>query len=345
MSDRLAAYRSQRPEPAHELSNLTANGSGSDTAASSRADFLSESNEITSLQVAINNLTNNVRYIAKLHTRSLSTTAADEAVTRELAIIKEETSKLQNDIRDRIAYLANQPGDDMRVNQTKLIRKRFMEVLQDYRRAEQDFTNRSKQRVGRQFRVVKPDATDEEVKQVIDASASGTEIFSEAVLASSYGEARSAYREVQSRQQDLAQMERTMAELAQLFNDMQVIVEQHDDRIKEIEHTAQEVNVNTEKGTKLTEEAVRIARRIRKKKWICFWICVFIVALLALILGLYFGEPAKRQEGPFTLSAVERRRSEMKSASKHLTGYISATMVSHDLLNFTPATILTVLEM
>ncbi len=67
---------------------------------------------------------------------------------------------------------------------------------------------------------VKPDATDDEVRQVIDASASGTQIFSEAVLSSSYGEARSAYREVQSRQQDLAQMERTMAELAQLFNDV-----------------------------------------------------------------------------------------------------------------------------
>ncbi|SJL15667.1 uncharacterized protein ARMOST_19171 [Armillaria ostoyae] len=282
MSDRLAAYRSQHPEPA---SNLPANGSGSGTAVSSRADFLSE---ITSLQEAINNLTNNIRYISTLHTRSLNTASGDETVTRELGIIKEETSKLQNDIRDRIAFLANQPGDDMRVNQTKLIRKRFMDVLQDYRRAEQDFTNRSKQRVGRQFRIVKPDATDDEVRQVIDASASGTQIFSEAVLSSSYGEARSAYREVQSRQQDLAQMERTMAELAQLFNDA-TIVEQHDEQIKEIEHTAQEVNVNTEKGLSLTEEAVRLARSIRKKKWICFWICVCIIAILALVLGLALG--------------------------------------------------------
>ncbi|KAK0199113.1 t-SNARE [Armillaria mellea] len=286
MSDRLAAYRSQHPEPAHELNNLPANGSGSGTAVSSRADFLSE---ITSLQEAINNLTNNIRYISTLHTRSLNTASGDETVTRELGIIKEETSKLQNDIRDRIASLANQPGDDMRVNQTKLIRKRFMDVLQDYRRAEQDFTNRSKQRVGRQFRIVKPDATDDEVKQVIDASASGTQIFSEAVLSSSYGEARSAYREVQSRQQDLAQMERTMAELAQLFNDMQGIVEQHDDQIKEIEHTAQEVNVNTERGLSLTEDAVRLARSIRKKKWMCFWLCVCIIAILALVLGLALG--------------------------------------------------------
>ncbi|KAK0209057.1 t-SNARE [Desarmillaria ectypa] len=286
MSDRLATYRSQHPESAHELSNLTANGSSSGTAVSSRTDFLSE---ITSLQDAINNLTNNIRYVSTLHTRSLSATSADETITKELGTVKEETRKLSNNIRDRIAYLANQPGDDMRVNQTKLLRKRFMDVLQDYRRAEQDFTNRSKQRVGRQFRIVKPDATDDEVKQVIDASESGTRIFSEAVLSSSYGEARLAYREVQSRQQDLVQMERTMAELAQLFNDMQAIVEQHDEQIKVIEHTAQEVNVNTEQGLSLTEDAVRFARSIRKKKWMCFWICVCIIAILALILGLYFG--------------------------------------------------------
>ncbi len=39
---------------------------------------------------------------------------------------------------------------------------------------------------------------------------------------------------------------------------MQAIVEQHDEQIKEIEHTAQEVNANTEQGLSLTEEAVRL---------------------------------------------------------------------------------------
>ena len=35
-----------------------------------------------------------------------------------------------------------------------------------------------------------------------------------------YGEARSAYREVQERHEDIKRIERTIAELAQLFNDV-----------------------------------------------------------------------------------------------------------------------------
>ncbi len=112
-----------------------------------------------------------------------------------------------------------------------------MDAIQEYRRVEQDFSNKSKQRVGRQFKIgkstscsrcahvftpilVKPEATEAEVQQVMDHSSSGTQIFSDAVLSSSYGEARAAYREVQARQQDLIQMETTLAELAQLFNDV-----------------------------------------------------------------------------------------------------------------------------
>jgi t-SNARE complex subunit (syntaxin) len=38
-----------------------------------------------------------------------------------------------------------------------------------------------------------------------------------------YGEARTAYREVQERHEDIKRIERTIAELAQLFNDVRVI--------------------------------------------------------------------------------------------------------------------------
>ncbi|KAF9034975.1 t-SNARE [Hymenopellis radicata] len=234
-------------------------------------------------------LNNNVRLISSLHTRSLNTTSSDDSISSELERVTLETRTLSNAIRDKIALLANEPNDEMRANQIKLVKSKFMDAIQEYRRVEQDFSNKSKQRVGRQFKIVKPEATEAEVQQVIDHSSSGTQIFSDAVLSSSYGEARAAYREVQARQQDLVQMETTLAELAQLFNDMAVLVEQQDQTIKQIEEVAIDVNVNTEKGLASTEDAVRIAKAIRRKKWIFFWCCVLVVVILALVLGLYFG--------------------------------------------------------
>jgi hypothetical protein len=80
-----------------------------------------------------------------------------------------------------------------------------------------------------------------------------------------YGEARTAYREVQERHEDIKRIERTLGELAQLFNDvccsiisllciclstsqMSVLVEQQDEQINVIEEQAAVVEKDTEAG-------------------------------------------------------------------------------------------------
>ena len=69
---------------------------------------------------------------------------------------------------------------------------------------------------------VKPDASPDEVKAVVDDDQGG-QIFSQALMNSNrYGEARSAYREVQERHADIKKIERTLTELAQLFNDVSI---------------------------------------------------------------------------------------------------------------------------
>lgn len=80
-----------------------------------------------------------------------------------------------------------------------------------------------------------------------------------------YAESRQALREVQQRQQDIAKVEQTLAELAQLFQEvcrcllcpgifhliiwqMATLVEQQDAVIDSVQATAQAVTVDTEKG-------------------------------------------------------------------------------------------------
>jgi hypothetical protein len=62
------------------------------------------------------------------------------------------------------------------------------------------------------------------------------------------GESRAAYREVQERHQDLQRIEQTIAELAQLFNDMAILVEEQGEQVKAIENTTQTVQTDTEAG-------------------------------------------------------------------------------------------------
>jgi len=176
----------------------------------------------------------------------------------------------------------------MRRNRTALVRSKFFEAIQNYQKVEQEYRAKSRQRVERQLRIVKPDATPEEVAAV--AEGGGQQIFAQALTSSPrYGESRTAYREVQERQQDLKKMEQTLGELAQLFIDMGTLVEQQEETIDNIESTAKDVEADAGKAVKHLGKAVIHARSYRKGRWICFFVLLFVIAVLAIVLGVVFG--------------------------------------------------------
>ncbi|KAI0328558.1 t-SNARE [Cubamyces sp. BRFM 1775] len=311
--DKLAAYRARQqqqqqqdqPGQAHEMTPVgggayvpptspqTENGAGNGSS-DPMANFYSE---VTSIQDGIAQFSSNVSRIADLHSRTLNST--DEGASRQNEALLDDlvgqTRQLSNELKQRIQALASYPvtraqDQTIRKNQTGLLRQKFIEVLQNYQGVERDYRAKYRQRVERQFRIVKPDATPEEVAAVVDDAEGGAQIFTQALSSSTrYGESRMAYREVQDRHNDIKKIERTLEELTQLFNDMAVLVAQQDEALDRIQSRAESVQGHTAAGLQNTEKAVEHARSARRKRWICFGLFVAIIAILALILGLYFG--------------------------------------------------------
>ncbi|KIP09497.1 hypothetical protein PHLGIDRAFT_22874 [Phlebiopsis gigantea 11061_1 CR5-6] len=254
--------------------------------------------EITSIQDAISSYNANVSRIADLHNRTLNSTD-ENANQQNTAILDDligQTRDLGNSIKQRLQSLEAQPaqpGQDMRIrkNRTDFARSKFVEALQNYQQVERDYRQRYKQRVERQFKIVKPDATQDEVNAVVnDVSGGGDQIFAQALTSSTrYGESRAAYREVQERHADIQRIERTLEELAQLFNDMSVLINQQDETINNIEVQAQHVEDDTRGGLEQTEKAVVHARSARRKRWYCFFLCLIIAAIIAIVLGVTLG--------------------------------------------------------
>jgi len=106
-----------------------------------------------------------------------------------------------------------------------------------------------------------------------------------------HGEARSALREVQSRHQDIQKIERTITELAQLFNEMSIMIEIQETAIDNIEQKAQETETQMESGLQATEQAVVKARSARRKKWYCIGM---IVLIISTSLSLFRNCPCSR---------------------------------------------------
>ncbi|KAG9318804.1 t-SNARE [Chiua virens] len=301
--DRLAAMRaqqqggqyrtmpySQQDDSAYEMSDVkdsttNLNADAADTMASFYA-------EISSLQDSIKTFNSNVARIDEYHSRSLNN-ADDAAAQRNAAQLEElvmETSALSATLKRRVQALERQPGSgrdgQIRKQQTAFVKSKFVDAIQNYQQVEQQYRQKYKQRMERQFKIVKPDASPEEIRAVVNDE-SGGQIFSQALMNSNrYGESRAAYREVQERHQDIQRIEQTIAELAQLFNDMSIMVEQHNDIIDNIETTAATVEKDMETGIGHTDKAIVSARAARKKRWICFFLTLIILAIVAIILAV-----------------------------------------------------------
>jgi len=255
----------------------------------SMSDFYAE---ISSLQDALRSFNDSVARIGDLHSRSLNNTD-DNAAQRnaqQLDQLIDDTSALSSSLKTRVKDLERRGGSgrdgQIRKQQTALIKSKFVEAIQHYQTVEQQYRTKYKQRMERQFKIVKPDATPEEVRAVVNDE-SGGQIFSQALLNSNrYGESRAAYREVQERHEDIKRIEKTLGELAQLFNDMSILVEQQDETIMNIETTANNVVNDTEAGLGYTERAVVSARAARKKRWICFIICLIVLIIVGVVVGI-----------------------------------------------------------
>jgi len=247
--------------------------------------------EISSIQDSLRTLNDNVARIGDLHSRSLNNMddAAAQRNTAQLDELVEETSALSATLKKQIKVLEAGKGSgrdgQIRQQQTALVKSKFVEAIQNYQSVEQQYRTKYKQRMERQFKIVKPDATPEEVKAVVNDEQGG-QIFSQALMNSRYTDSRAAYREVQERHEDIKRIEKTLAELAQLFNDMSVLVEQQDETINVIEAQAAGVEKDTEAGLQYTDKAVVSARAARKKRWICFFIILTVVIVIAIIIAV-----------------------------------------------------------
>ncbi|KAK0459617.1 syntaxin [Desarmillaria tabescens] len=290
----------QQDDRSYEM-NEVKDGSATQLTSGMNGDSMSAFyTEISSIQDSLRTFNDNVARIGDLHSRSLNNMddAAAQRNAAHLDELVEDTSALSSTIKRRIKALEKQGGTgrdgQIRKQQTALVKSKFVEAIQSYQTVEQQYRTKYKQRMERQFKIVKPDASPEEVRAVVNDE-NGGQIFSQALLSSNrYGESRAAYREVQERHEDIKRIEKTLGELAQLFNDMSVLVEQQDETINNIETQAATVERDTEAGLGYTEKAVVSARAARKKRWICFFITLIILIIVGVVVGVVVSQQVNK---------------------------------------------------
>jgi len=180
----------------------------------------------------------------------------------------------------RVKNIKSKPesGSPRNAPQVGKVDRRLKGTLNEYQKIEAKFRADSQAAAARQYRIVAPNATDDEVREAVQNPEAP--IFQQALLNSDRrGQASSTLRNVKERHEAIQNIEQQMIELAQLFQDLDQIVQQQEPLVTNIEQKGEEIHENVVQANTEIGGAIEKARSRNRKKW-----CLLIILLIIIVI-------------------------------------------------------------
>ena len=244
-------------------------------------------NECRDIDLGINEIRANLNNLTSLQQRALDDpdSSAQSSTNRQLDALSSETMTMYRNFAGRIRALKSLPdsGSPKNAPQVGRVDRSLKAAIQEYQTLDSAFRKKLQEQMARQYRIVRSDATDEEVRAAVEDTSS-QQVFSQALLQSDRrGQSRAALNAVENRHAAIQKIESQIIELAQLFEDMDVLVVQQEAAVINVEDQGVRIVDDLNKGTQQLDTAVVSAKNARKWKWWCLGICgMFIISLFLL---------------------------------------------------------------
>jgi len=172
----------------------------------------------------------------------------------------------------------------IRINMHGSLTKKFLDLMAEYQEVQTKYKNKYRERVERQYKIVKPNATQDEIDEVLESGNSG-QIFAQKILdTEKHAQAKDALAYIENKHKDILKLEQSIKELHQLFLEVAILVEAQGELIDQIEY-------NVSKSVAYTKQAVQelqAAKKSQKKsrKMMC---CMIVIGLIIVIIIVAVG--------------------------------------------------------
>lgn len=172
---------------------------------------------------------------------------------------------------------------EIRKNMETQLTKKHIQLLTDFQKGQLDFKEALNQRQVREIHMVRPDATEEEVKEMLDNGTSLSLVVAQK-MAGTHFALIDEVRNIQEKHQDILRLERSVADLAQMFQEMAVLVDSQGEMLDAIEVHVHKANVYTAKA----EENLITTRKAQHsaQRWMCCLAAVMLIILIAILLPI-----------------------------------------------------------
>ncbi|KAJ3252277.1 Plasma membrane t-SNARE, secretory vesicle fusion [Boothiomyces macroporosus] len=247
---------------------------------------------INKLLRTIDNIDDNINEIGRLHERALVGVSQDETnrLTRKIDDLTDQTNDEMNNVRSTLQRLSqetkNKGGSEQssRKAQESNVAMKLQNSVKKLGSIQKTAKEQYKKRIEREMRIARPDASDQEIQRAVEDSRGGS-AFASQMLNPRIGKQRQILQEVQGRHQELEKLEASIEELATLFMDMQMLLNQQQDTINVIDTQIEDTVRHIEEGGTEITKAVSIRKASRKKMW---YITGLILLLLLIVAGVIY---------------------------------------------------------
>lgn len=146
-------------------------------------------NECREIDRGIDSIERNLERLRFLQTRAIDDPDASQGTqtNRELDNLSTETMTLYRNFGARIKAIKQQreSGEPRNKPQVGKVDRKLKNAINEYQQVESEFRKKLSEQMARQYRIVKPEASEEEVRAAIEDT-SNNQVFSQAVSALSF---------------------------------------------------------------------------------------------------------------------------------------------------------------
>ncbi|GMI29497.1 hypothetical protein TrCOL_g3569 [Triparma columacea] len=183
----------------------------------------------------------------------------------------------------------------VRKNVVQAVTRKFIEIMKQYQSAQQSYKSNMEENTLRQVQIVSPEVTREDLQGVIRQQGEGAvdavaAIATKSLLQSKANSSgglvgskiKNSLKSVESRYNEVIVLEASIRELAVMFEEFAMMVEEQSELLDNIEFQTKSAKDFIEDGLIDTEEAIELNRKLRKKR--C---CLIMIVMLIAVFGLF----------------------------------------------------------
>lgn len=173
----------------------------------------------------------------------------------------------------------------IRSNMQQAMARKHQQLLLGFQKAQMDFKQVLQRRQAREMQLLCPEASEEEVREMIEAGETSSQVVMRR-MAGAHAMILDEVQRIRDKHQDILRLEQSVQDLAQMFQEVAVLVDAQGEMLDAIEVNVHNANDYTKKAVVELTTARRVQHNTRK--WMCCIMFVLLVIAMAILFPVVF---------------------------------------------------------